>query len=106
MFSAFDSLWLMVLCRCHEGFQMDYPGGGIFREQFEMFFMGGAASKMADLVFRYLHTYIIPCLNKKIYYLFGLFVDMFFENGLPNRSSAPWTLTAMGTSILRSSSWL
>ena len=34
------------------GFQLDYPGGGIFREQFEMFFMGGAASKMADLVFR------------------------------------------------------
>ena len=58
MFSAFDDLWLNVLFRCHEGFQMDYPGGGIFREQFEMFFMGGAASKMADLVFRYL--YIVP----------------------------------------------
>ena len=54
---------------------MDYPGGGIFREQFEMFFMGGAASKMADLVFRYL--YIVPL--KKPHYLFGLFVDLFFE---------------------------
>ena len=35
---------------------MDYPGGGIFREQFERFFMGGSANKMADLVFSTLDT--------------------------------------------------
>ncbi|XP_059083482.1 neuronal calcium sensor 2-like [Tigriopus californicus] len=65
-----DLLWLSAhtnysekeIYQLYKGFQQDFPGGGIFRRQFERFFMGTndlqnqRGKKMSNLVFKTLDT--------------------------------------------------